>query len=270
MKRQSLPVKRRPAPQSIFKRLSAVTGRRRRQSVAAAAAAHPDDYPDDGSSRISRNLTVIFLVHVVAIGLWFTHEHFFAVADAETTSEASADQAAAAPAPAPGPRLPSGAPRYVVRYGDNYATIAAAHGITEAELREANGHRRIESGVFLTIPPRLIRATPPPELNVGNPPATPSPTAPPAAPPTTPPATPAVDSGLVDAVPVDSTPPPRAQPVQPDGSRSAASGKSYVVQPGDTIWRISTKFNVSQDALMRANKITDPKRMRIGMTLVIP
>jgi LysM repeat protein len=274
MKRQALPVKRSPAPQGLLKRLSTVT-RRRRQSVAATANA--DDFADDGSSKISRNLTVIFLVHVVAIALWFTHEHFFAVAEAGTSTTSTGRPAPPAAAPASGSRLSSSERGYVVRRGDNYATIAAAHGLTEAELRDANGNRLIESGILLRIPPRLIRATKPPELATSPAaPATPQPAtqAAQAAQAPAPIATPPADSGLVDAVPADSTPPPRAQLVSPEVARQAtppaASGRTYVVQSGDTIWRISNQFKVNQDALMRANKITDPKKMTVGMTLVIP
>lgn len=268
MKRQTLPVKRSPAPQGLLKRLSTVT-RRRRQSVAATATA--DDFADDGSSKISRNLTVIFLVHVVAIALWFTHEHFFAVADAGTSTTSTGRPAPPAAAPS---RLSSSERGYAVRRGDNYATIAAAHGVTEAELRDANGNRFIESGIIIRIPPRLIRATKPPELATAPAiPTTPRPATQAAQAPA-PVATPPADNCLVDAVPADSTPPPRAQLVSPEVARQAtppaASGRTYVVKSGDTIWRISNQFQVNQDALMRANRITDPKKMKVGMTLVIP
>ena len=75
MKPQTLPVKRRPVPQGIFKRLSAVTGSRK-QRVAATASSAAEVDADDGSSRISRALTIIFLIHIVAIGLIFIHKEF--------------------------------------------------------------------------------------------------------------------------------------------------------------------------------------------------
>ena len=52
MKLQTLPVKRRPVPKGVFKRLSAVT-RKRKQRVAAAVPASDMD-GDEGSSKIGK------------------------------------------------------------------------------------------------------------------------------------------------------------------------------------------------------------------------
>ena len=49
-----------------------------------------------------------------------------------------------------------------------------------------------------------------------------------------------------------------------------ASGTSYVVQNGDSIWRIANRFKVNQDTLMKANGISDARKMKVGMSLVIP
>lgn len=53
-----------------------------------------------------------------------------------------------------------------------------------------------------------------------------------------------------------------AQPVWAD--------TSYVVQPGDTLTRIATRFNVTVDALIRANKLANPNALQVGQTLTIP
>ena len=73
---------------------------------------------------------------------------------------------------------------------------------------------------------------------------------------------------------------PKAQKVRPTTSHEpqaqaaaaplAASGKAYVVQAGDSVWRIANRFKISQDNLMRANGISDARRMKTGMKLVIP
>jgi LysM repeat protein len=86
---------------------------------------------------------------------------------------------------------------------------------------------------------------------------------------------PATDDGLVDALPVDVSGAPRAQLVRPQvaaaaGGASVPSGKTYVVQSGDSIWRIANRFGVNQEALMKANGITDARKMKTGMSLVIP
>lgn len=44
----------------------------------------------------------------------------------------------------------------------------------------------------------------------------------------------------------------------------------YLVQSGDTIEGISNKFGVSQDAIIRANSLSDPSKLSIGQKLVIP
>ncbi len=74
MKPHTLPVKRRPAPKGLLKRLSAVTGNRKQRVAAAATAGEMET--EDSSSKISRALTIIFLIHIVAIGLIFVHQKF--------------------------------------------------------------------------------------------------------------------------------------------------------------------------------------------------
>jgi murein DD-endopeptidase MepM/ murein hydrolase activator NlpD len=48
------------------------------------------------------------------------------------------------------------------------------------------------------------------------------------------------------------------------------SGPVYIVQPGDTLSSIASRFNVSMDDLMTANGITDPNLLGAGQQLVIP
>ncbi len=45
---------------------------------------------------------------------------------------------------------------------------------------------------------------------------------------------------------------------------------TYVVQAGDTLGAIALRFRVSVDDLMRANRLADPDKLRIGQRLVIP
>ncbi|MEX1049659.1 MAG: LysM domain-containing protein [Akkermansiaceae bacterium] len=258
MKLHTLPVKRRPAPKGLFKRLRAVTGNRK-QRVAATATA--DMEADDNSSKISRALTIIFLFHIVAIGLIFVHQKYLddrAPAEskaAEPAENASSAVAVATPPRAVDrPRLQSGDAVYPVSRGDNYARIAAAQGVDEGDLRLVNQHAEIIPGLLLKIPPKRVVAVEPAEVTALRHPA-------PAG----------ADDGLVDALPLDGV--PRAQLVGPNsvGAEAAvASGDTYVVQSGDSIWRIANKYGVNQDALMKINGITDARKMRTGMSLVIP
>lgn len=262
MKLQTLPVKRRPVPKGIFHRLNAVT-RSRRQRVAAASASAPEMEMEDGSSKISRALTIIFLIHIVAIALIFIHQRFL---DGRTpeTSTAVKTQPTAAAAPSTSerrsdlPRLSSGEKPYIVKTGDNYARIAAAEGVDEGELRLLNKHVDIGPGLNLKIPPKRIVAEDPPEVAAIRAQSSSG-----------------IDRGLVEGV--DVTGAPRAVLIRPNVIHGGAtqempmaSGTTYIVQPGDSIFRIAGRFKVGQDSLMRANRITDPRKLRAGMELVIP
>lgn len=258
MKPHTLPVKRRPAPKGIFKRLSAVTGNRK-QRVAATAEMEGDD----SSSKISRALTIIFLIHIVAIALIFVHQKFL---DGRAPEEAQAPKAVVAAPPAPRadlPRLSSGDSSYVVTQGDNYTRIASTLGVDEGDLRLVNKHVDIVPGLIMLVPPKRPVAAPAPEVAVARQSA---------------PSVVTEGEGLVPAVDVNDA--PRARLVKPNvASASAstpaaapvkASGKTYVVQNGDSVWRIANRFKVNQERLMKANGISDARKMKVGMSLVIP
>jgi 3D (Asp-Asp-Asp) domain-containing protein len=44
----------------------------------------------------------------------------------------------------------------------------------------------------------------------------------------------------------------------------------YVVQKGDTLYRIAKKFNISIDLLVAENRISDPTKLQVGQRLTIP
>ena len=121
-----------------------------------------------------------------------------------------------------------------------------------------NKHADIVPGLLLKIPPKSTAAEAPELVAMRE-------------------QAPADDSsGLVDAVDVNAA--PRAKLVRPNISSAAetkatpvvASGKSYVVKSGDSIWRIANKFKVNQDALMKANGIADAGKLKVGASLAIP
>lgn len=65
------------------------------------------------------------------------------------------------------------------------------------------------------------------------------------------------------AATVSSASKPAAAPV-------ATSGVTYEVKAGDTLGKIAGSYKVSVDALMKANNITDPRKLRVGQKLTIP
>jgi LysM repeat protein len=267
MKPHTLPVKRRPVPKGMFKRLSAVTGNRKQR---VAATAHSDADFEDGSSKISRALTIIFLIHIVAIGMIFVHRNFLDGRPADEGTPVAKIPVAPTAERKDLPRIEKSDEVYYLSHGDNYKIIAAKLNVSEAALRELNGHADLTPGIKLKVPPQItavpqrIIADEPPELTAIRPPR----------------AVP-VEDGLVDAEDVRGT--PRATLVKPNlplGSqpkattktapKSAASGKTYTVQKGDSFWRIANRYKVDQNALMKANGITDARKLQPGMNLIIP
>jgi len=253
MKFQTLPVKRRPVSKGIFHRLHAVTSRSSRQRVAAAATSVPEIEEEHQGSGISRSLTIIFMIHIVAIALIFIHHQFLQGRTPDSSAATNPPQAEANRQRGEAPRLTSGDKPYTVRAGDNYARIAAAEGVDESELREINNHVEIRSGLILRIPPQRIVAEEPPEVAAIRERSS-------------------AASGRGQVVEVDVSGAPRAVLVRPNTRHqdAAALGLSHVVEPGESIYRIALRYDVSQESLMKANGIADPKRLRVGTRLTIP
>ena len=55
-----------------------------------------------------------------------------------------------------------------------------------------------------------------------------------------------------------------------DGEETAVSTITYTVKPGDTIYSIARKHNVSPAAIVAVNRLTDPNNILIGTELLIP
>lgn len=255
MKNRSLPVKRKPVRKSanFFRRLSAVTNRQR-----AATASAEDMEFDESGSGVSKAITILFLIHVVAIVMFFLHQKFLE-SRTETPPAAGAKVLPAIHKPAPREELSKLAPgekSYMVKTGDNFARIAQQEGVNEADLRAANVGMDIRPGTILRIPPKKIVAELPPEIAK------------------TAAAAPSGDRGLVEAIDVANA--PKALLVRPGkpssapASTSSAEGKFHVIKPGENLWRIAAKYNTTPEALKKANGVQDVRKLRPGQKLVIP
>ncbi len=44
----------------------------------------------------------------------------------------------------------------------------------------------------------------------------------------------------------------------------------YVVQPGDTLWKIARRYQTTVDTLVKVNQITNPDYLEVGQKLIIP
>lgn len=62
-------------------------------------------------------------------------------------------------------------------------------------------------------------------------------------------------------------PAPAAAPAASPEASPAATGGTYVVVAGDTLYRIATKHGVKPKDLARWNGIKDPRRLRVGQKL---
>lgn len=47
-------------------------------------------------------------------------------------------------------------------------------------------------------------------------------------------------------------------------------GNYYTIKPGDTLYRIAIRYNISLDDLVHANPLLDPTRLEIGQIICIP
>jgi cell wall-associated NlpC family hydrolase len=51
---------------------------------------------------------------------------------------------------------------------------------------------------------------------------------------------------------------------------AAAAQTTHVVRPGDTLWAIARRYEVSVEGLISANRLADPDALRLGQQLIIP
>ena len=270
MKLSSLSVKRRTAKKGVFKKLYANVARKK-QRASTAAAPMPQYEGDVPNLGIARALFVILIIHVIAIAGIIAHNQWFDDAD-QATAAARPEIEPARPLRGAGESLPQiGAndTSYPLVAGDTYARIARENNLTEQELREANGNVELRSGLILRIPAatgNTIAAMEPEELTElrsGNPvlevPVDEIYTAPMVE----------TDAAAVLVRPgvtreVESAGAPAARP------ESVPGGATHTVKSGDTFWSISRKYKATPDQIMKANGISDARKLKIGMTLQIP
>jgi len=136
--------------------------------------------------------------------------------------------------------------KHVIQKGDTVNAIAMRYGVAPEELMRANN---------LNSPKKLIVGK---KLVIPGSPDT---------------------AAVAEAAPAKTkpTPAPKAPvPVKlvasamPAAAPAPAASCSHLVQKGDTVYSISKRYGVPGAALLSANRLSDPGKLRVGMKLVIP
>ena len=260
--------KTKPVVQRTNRRL---VSRKRLHARAASSRDEIEEYESESepSMKLSQAFVVVLILHVVAVGGIYGFNKL-----KETTAKPVAKKEAAAPAAltekAPEPvaeskvETPAAKPvevagqTYTVVAGDTLKKIASKFNTSIEALEKANN---LTSTSIIRTGQMLV---------VGKAAAAPI----------------AASPAKTEAVPLAKATPSvvaKPAPVQPAAAKAAqvetkevakeaptAAGESYVVAKGDNPYSIAKKFKVTQDALMKANNIDDPRKLKIGQKLVIP
>lgn len=166
--------------------------------------------------------------------------------------------------PATGGAVASGTPStYMVKAGDTLTRIASSLGVAIPDLEKVNGMTEksvIQVGQILKVPSKVVGQ---------------------AAADISAQATKVAGSMQQVAAPVTAamgsvagavtgTVPSTDTPASPDASGVQSATTEYTIQKGDSPYKIAKKFKITPDQLMKANGITDPKKIQIGQKLRIP
>ena len=259
MKFDRIPTRRKPVRRTLSARLFN-RAKPKRQHASAASASHED--MEESGINISRSLTIIFAIHIIAIGMIFIHKQYLSGRTPEPVANIAEAAPKASSVAVPFRKFSSGEGSYLVQKGDNFPIVAAKFNVEESDLRKSNVGREVRGGVVLRIPQskRIVAEDPPEVAAIRNQPGIND-----------------SDRGLVEINP--SIAASRAQIIRPmrqddtaDAPRANVgdSGRTHILKAGENIWRISTKYNVSQKDLMALNNITDPTKLKIGQVIKLP
>lgn len=251
-------------PQRPTRRL---VSRKRLHARAASSREEVEDYESESepSMKLSQAFIVVLVLHVVAVGGIYGFNKLNETKPKPVAEKKEAAPEVVAKAPEPVAEAKPQAPAanagqtYTVVAGDTLKRIASKFNTSIEALEKANNLTStsiIRTGQILVVGKAASanaasapgKAEPVPHSQ-----ATPSVVAKPA------PVQPVV-AKTAPAEPVASAKEPVAD----------SAGQSYVVAKGDNPYSIAKKFKVTQDALMKANNIDDPRKLKIGQKLAIP
>lgn len=282
--------KKRKASPRGFRLLHAMTSRKRQRATTANA----DDMDEVPNFGVMSALVVILVLHLVAIGAIYIHNKLNGGETYNTASATTSEKSSPGALPTPDEKYE----HYIFEVGDSYELIARKKRVDLDDLKKVNDYKQASVGDVINLPLLRKGEKVVPELAVLPDNSEPEP---PIRPTSRPPIqvddeiyNPKPPAEMVEVLPadgsavllkprnsggagdfrieprVDENLAPRAVVVEEATSEPAASSKTHTIQSGDTIWRISRKYKVDQNALMRLNGISDPGRISIGKVLKIP
>jgi LysM repeat protein len=149
-----------------------------------------------------------------------------------------------------------GAQTYTVKAGDTVTKIASSLGVTIPDLEKVNGlagNTVLQVGQILKVPAQPVaQAASAVQTAAGQVAAS------------------AAKLPAESVAAVSQTNPSATTSAAAPASEQTAGGAQYTVVKGDSPYKIAKKFKITPDELMKANGITDPKKIQIGQVLRIP
>jgi LysM repeat protein len=256
--------KSQPAPKRTSGR---VVQRKKLHARAASKAEEIDDYEGESEPgmKLSQAFLVVLLLHVLAVGGIYGFSQFKEHSKAKIAIKAEANAAAqkmeadtlAAKNTPTVAEKPATIPKtYTVVAGDTLKKIASKSNTSIASIEKLND---LSPGAVLHVGQ---------VLTVGTMLKTPEAADKTASSKTTPAPSIVAKAPAVKAPETATAKTPTKTEEAPE--KESTSSASYIVAKGDTPISIAKKLKVSQETLMKANNIDDPRKLKIGQTIKVP
>ena len=256
--------KSQPAPKRPSGR---VVQRKKLHARAASKSEEISDYEGESEPvmKLSQAFLVVLVLHVVAVGGIYGFSQFKEHSKAKSAMKAEAlaaaqkieaDTLAAKTAPAVAEKPATVPKTYTVVAGDTLKRIAAKSNTSIANIEKLNELAPgavLHVGQVLTVGSMLKTAETEDKTAAAK--TAPAPSIVAKAPPVK----------VTETVAAKTQAKTEAAPAKENPTTA-----SYIVAKGDTPISIAKKLKVSQETLMKANNIDDPRKLKIGQTIKVP